>query len=39
MLGDLAVAFIVIASVALLVYRVPLGGCGAASALDEFAPR
>lgn len=37
---DLAVACIVIAAVALLVYfRVPLGGCGASSALDEFAPR
>jgi hypothetical protein len=35
-----AVACIVIAAVALLVYfRVPLGGCGASSALDEFAPR
>jgi hypothetical protein len=30
---------IVIAGVALLAYfRVPLGGCGASSALDDFAP-
>ena len=39
---DLAVAFLVvsvIAAVALLAYfRVPLGGCGASSALDDFAP-
>ena len=39
---DLAVAFFVIfvvGSVALLAYfRVPLGGCGASSALDDFAP-
>ena len=29
----------VIAGVALLIYfRVPLGGCGASSALDDFAP-
>ena len=31
---------IVIAGVALLAYfRVPLGGCGASSALDDFAPK
>ena len=39
---DLAVALFlvsVIAAVALLAYfRVPLGGCGASSALDDFAP-
>ena len=39
---DLAVALTVIsvlAGVALLAYfRVPLGGCGASSALDDFAP-
>ena len=39
---DLAVALfltIVIGAVALLAYfRVPLGGCGASSALDDFAP-
>ena len=39
---DLAVAFFVvsvISAVALLAYfRVPLGGCGASSALDDFAP-
>ena len=39
---DLAVAFfvvIVVGAVALLAYfRVPLGGCGASSALDDFAP-
>ena len=39
---DLAVALSVvsiIAGVALLAYfRVPLGGCGASSALDDFAP-
>ena len=30
----------VIAGVALLIYfRVPLGGCGASSALDDFAPK
>ena len=30
----------IIAAVALLVYfRVPLGGCGASSALDDFAPK
>jgi len=29
-----------VAAVALLVYfRVPLGGCGASSALDDFAPK
>ena len=29
----------IIAAVALLIYfRVPLGGCGASSALDDFAP-
>ena len=40
---DLAVALSVvsiIAGVALLIYlRVPLGGCGASSALDDFAPK
>ena len=40
---DLAVASfitIVVAAVALLIYfRVPLGGCGASSALDDFAPK
>ena len=40
---DLAVALflvIVVAAVALLCYfRVPLGGCGASSALDDFAPK
>ena len=40
---DLAVALfltIVIGAVALLIYfRVPLGGCGASSALDDFAPK
>ena len=40
---DLAVALSVvsiIAGVALLAYfRVPLGGCGASSALDDFAPK
>ena len=40
---DLAVALFVvtvIAGVALLAYfRVPLGGCGASSALDDFAPK
>ena len=39
---DLAAALLVIsiiAAVALLAYfRVPLGGCGASSALDDFAP-
>ena len=39
---DLAAALLVvsiIAAVALLIYfRVPLGGCGASSALDDFAP-
>ena len=31
---------IVIVAVALLAYfRVPLGGCGASSALDDFAPK
>ena len=39
---DLAVAFFVVSvtsAVALLAYfRVPLGGCGASSALDDFAP-
>ena len=36
---DIAVAFFVISAVALLAYfRVPLGGCGASSALDDFAP-
>ena len=39
---DLAVAFFfvsVVGAVALLAYfRVPLGGCGASSALDDFAP-
>ena len=39
---DLAAALVflsVIAAVALLAYfRVPLGGCGASSALDDFAP-
>ena len=39
---DLAVAFFIICvvgAVALLAYfRVPLGGCGASSALDDFAP-
>ena len=39
---DLAVALLlatVIGAVALLAYfRVPLGGCGASSALDDFAP-
>ena len=39
---DLAAALLfvsVIAGVALLAYfRVPLGGCGASSALDDFAP-
>ena len=39
---DLAVALFlvsVIAAVALLAYfRVPLGGCGASSAHDDFAP-
>ena len=39
---DFAVAFFVvsvIAGVVLLAYfRVPLGGCGASSALDDFAP-
>ena len=39
---DLAVALLlatVIGAVALLIYfRVPLGGCGASSALDDFAP-
>ena len=39
---DLAVALFVttvIGAVALLAYfRVPLGGCGASSALDDFAP-
>ena len=30
----------VIGAVALLIYfRVPLGGCGASSALDDFAPK
>ncbi len=30
----------IIAAVALLAYfRVPLGGCGASSALDDFAPK
>ena len=40
---DLAVVFFlvsVLAGVALLLYfRVPLGGCGASSALDDFAPK
>ena len=40
---DIAVALSVIsviAAVALLIYfRVPLGGCGASSALDDFAPK
>ena len=40
---DLAAALVfvsVIAAVALLAYfRVPLGGCGASSALDDFAPK
>ena len=40
---DLAVALTVVsvlAAVALLIYfRVPLGGCGASSALDDFAPK
>ena len=40
---DLAAALLVvsiIAAVALLIYfRVPLGGCGASSALDDFAPK
>ena len=40
---DLAVVFFlvsVLAAVALLAYfRVPLGGCGASSALDDFAPK
>ena len=40
---DLAVALFfvsVIGAVALLIYfRVPLGGCGASSALDDFAPK
>ena len=40
---DLAVALTVVsvlAAVALLAYfRVPLGGCGASSALDDFAPK
>ena len=39
---DLAVPLFVVsitAAVALLAYfRVPLGGCGASSALDDFAP-
>ena len=39
---DLAVALLVVSifgAVALLAYfRVPLGGCGASSALDDFAP-
>ena len=39
---DIAVALLVISvvpAVALLIYfRVPLGGCGASSALDDFAP-
>ena len=41
--ADLAVAlfiFFVVGAVALLIYfRVPLGGCGASSALDDFAPK
>ena len=40
---DLAAALLVvciIVAVALLIYfRVPLGGCGASSALDDFAPK
>ena len=40
---DLAAALLVnsiIAAVALLAYfRVPLGGCSASSALDDFAPK
>ena len=40
---DIAVALSVIsviAAVALLIYfRVPLGGCGASSAHDDFAPK
>ena len=40
---DLAVPLFVVsitAAVALLAYfRVPLGGCGASSALDDFAPK
>ena len=40
---DLAVVLfvsIVVGAVALLIYfRVPLGGCGASSALDDFAPK
>ena len=40
---DLAVALFicfVVGAVALLIYfRVPLGGCGASSALDDFAPK
>jgi hypothetical protein len=40
---DLAVALTVVsvlAAVALLIYfRVPLGGCGTSSALDDFAPK
>ena len=40
---DIAVALSVISvigAVALLAYsRVPLGGCGASSALDDFAPK
>ena len=40
---DLAVVLFlvtVVAAVALLIYfRVPLGGCGASSALDDFAPK
>ena len=40
---DLAAALLlisIIAAVALLIYfRVPLGGCGASSALDDFAPK
>ena len=40
---DLAVAFFLVSiacAVALLIYfRVPLGGCGASSALDDFAPK
>ena len=40
---DLAAALLVvsiISAVALLIYfRVPLGGCGASSALDDFAPK
>ena len=40
---DLAVAFFLVSiacAVALLIYfRVPPGGCGASSALDDFAPK